>query len=518
MPGMTQDELEMRVIGHITTSIDDARLIRTRNIHQDYFVHVAKGDKASITRFLFKHAMQYFSEHGRLLSMDSLEMLMKQEGYSGKRGELGQRVVSLLVQCQSLNLDYNSFPMLLDRLRERLMDRLMVELGQKVRDTMKGSGSSKAFDEAYNFLQSKRVEYADEVAPTTIFDISTGGQQIYDEYMIRKNSPEQHKGLEVGWRDLDKATNGYKRQTLNLVIGEVNKGKSTMLLNMAIGMHRRGYNVLFFSFEMPMFQVKARYVASRLLLPYDGFVHGTLDDGQEQRLKAWFDDSGGNAQFKMFEKEAGAYFAIIDQPDDTSPAFIEQMVRQYRQYRGAPDAIYVDYINNMKCDTSKAAQWWENTGEAAKGLRRIARIYDLVAFSAQQINREGLKFSRKKSEDEPSQAQIHPEHIEGWKEVINTCDSAIGFTPDIDNHMIHIYRIKGRDWFVENFNVTYLPTMSLITDQVDLDETLAHIAAMQSPDAAAYNQLKALSGQREAAADEMDCVDTTKMSKDVFDQ
>lgn len=513
MPTLTQEELEMRVIGHITTSDEDARLVRIRNIHQDYFMYVMKGDKSSLTRFLFKNAMQYFQEHGRLMSVDGLEMKMKQDGYSGKRGELGERVVSLLVQCQALPLDYNSFPLLLEKLRDKMMEHLMFELGTKVRQTIKENGPTKAFDEACNYLMAKRVEYSDKAVPTTIFDISSGYQNIYDEYVERKAHPERAKGLEVGWKELDDATNGYKRQTFNLVIGEVNKGKSTMLLNMAIGMHKRGYNVLFFSFEMPMFQVKARYVASRLKLPYDGFVHGNLEESQELRLKNWFDDSNGTAQFRQFEKEAGAYFAIIDQPDDTSPSFIEQTVRQYRQYHGAPDAIFVDYLNNMKCDVSKVAQWWEHTGMAAQGLRRIARIYDLAAFSAQQINREGLKFARKKIEEDPLTVQIHPEHIEGWKDVINTCDSAIGFTPNIDHQEIYVYRIKGRDWFVENFTLGYIPEMSFIADIADRDADISRVAAAQNDMAPVFNDLRTLVGQREAGRDELD---RANLDRDMF--
>jgi hypothetical protein len=290
-----------------------------------------------------------------------------------------------------------------------------------------------------------------------------------------------------------------------------------MLLNMAIGMHQRGYNVLFFSFEMPMFQVKARYVASRLRIPYDGFVHGTLDDCYEDKLQKWFDDTKGTAGFRQFEKEAGAYFSIIDQPDDTSPAFVEQMVRQYRQYHGAPDAIFVDYLNNMKCDVSKVAQWWEHTGVAAQGLRRIARIYDLTAFSAQQINREGLKFARKKMEEDPIAVQIHPEHIEGWKDVINTCDSAIGFTPDPDKQMLHVYRIKGRDWFVENFTLGYIPEMSLITNLSGIDQDLVRVAAVQNDMAGVFDDLSTVTGQREAGRDELDRINTASMPKDVFD-
>jgi len=512
---MTQEEYEMKVIAHITTSIDDARLIRTRNIHQDYFVHVAKGDKGSITRLLFKAAMQYFLENDRLLTPDGVEIWSKRQGWSMKRGDVGSRLVSLLVRCQGLAIDKESFPALLDAFRDRMMARLLQDLGALVRDTVKDKNASVAFEDAWNFLSAKRVEYADETAPTRLFSVSESFPELWTDYVDRRDHPDRYKGIKVGWNELDEATNGYKRQTLNLVIGEVNKGKSTMLLNMASGVHRSGKNVLFFSFEMPLFQCKARYVASKLSLPYDGFVHGSLKPEEEAKLKSWYDDNNGDSQFRKIELQNGAYFVFVDQPDDTSPSFVEQTVRQYRQLYGPPDAIFIDYLNNMKCDISKSAQWWEHTGEAAKGLRRIARIYDLVAFSAQQINREGLKFARKKIEDDPLNAQIFPEHIEGWKEVINTCDSAIGFNPDIDNHRMYVYRIKGRDWYTDAFQLTYHPTMSQIINLDGDDIEMGNPNFRNSPSAMMYDELRSTADQAEAA--DFDIDDARDKSFDAFE-
>jgi len=508
---VTQEELEMKVIAHVTTSIDDARLVRTRNIHQDFFVHVVKGDKGSITRLLFKIAMQHFLEHDRLMTPDGVEMWVKREGWSMKRGEVGSRLVSLLVRCQSLPIDRESFPVLLDTFKDRMMGRVLQDLGQIVRDTAKDKNPTAAFEEAWNFISAKRVEYADEAAPTQLFSVNDSFSDLWTGYVDRRDNPDRYKGITVGWSDLDQATNGYKRQTLNLVIGEVNKGKSTMLLNMAIGVQRTGKNVLFFSFEMPMFQCKARYVASRLSLPYDGFVHGSLNSDEEEKLRRWYEDKDGESEYRRLELGSSGYFVFVDQPDDTSPSFVEQTVRQYRQLYGPPDAIFVDYLNNMRCDVSRSAQWWEHTGEAAKGLRRIARIYDLTAFSAQQINREGLKFARKKIEDDPLGAQIFPEHIEGWKEVINTCDSAIGFNPDIDNHRMYVYRIKGRDWYTDAFPLAYHPTMSQITDLDSDDISTSNPAMQNTPIAADFGGLRRMTDQQEAADFDLDA------AKDLFD-
>lgn len=513
---MTQEEYEMRVIAHITTSIDDARLARTRNIHQDYFVHVVKGDKGSITRLLFKISMQYFLENDRLLTPDGVEIHAKRHGWSLKRGDVGSRLVSLLVRCQSMAIDRDSFPAVLDGFRDRMMARVLQDMGEVIRDAVKERNSTAAFEDAYNFLAAKRVEYADEYAPTRVFNVRESFPELWSEYTDRRDFPERYMGIKVGWKDLDEATNGYKRQTFNLVIGEVNKGKSTMLLNMAIGVHQRGKNVLFFSFEMPMFQCKARYVASRLSLPYDGFVHGRLSPAEEEKLRQWYEDKDGESLFRRCELSNGAYFVFIDQPDDTSPSFVEQTVRQYRQLYGPPDAIFVDYLNNMRCDVSKSAQWWEHTGVAAKGLRRIARVYDLAAFSAQQINREGLKFARKKIEEDPLSAQIFPEHIEGWKEVINTVDSAIGFNPDIDNQRMYVYRIKGRDWYTDAFELTYHPTMSQIIDKDADDRELANPAMMNSPMAVWSEDMRLAMSSEEAADADLDGARASNMD-DLFE-
>jgi len=505
MKDKTQAEIEMNVIGHITTNLEDIRIVRSKNIHQNYFLYTENGSKESLTKVLFQYAMQYFIQSGRLLSINALREMAKQDRLSLEPGGKGERLISILSQSQALPLDFDGFPMLLENLRDKMMGHIMIQVGECAKQSIKNEGPGKAFDEIYNLLTKMRVEYADDVAPTTTFEISKGYQQIYDDYIKCKNNPDLGKGLEVGWKALDNATNGFKRQTLNLIIGEVNKGKSTMLLNMARGMHEKGYNVIFFSFEMPMFQVKARYIASRLRLPYNDIVAGTLDEKQEKRLKNWFDDSEGQAMFKQFEKEAGAYFSIIDQPDDTSPAFIEQTVRQHRQYNGAPDAIFVDYLNNMRCDIS-SGNWWEHTGEAAKSLRKIARIYELVAFTAQQINREGLKIGRKKMEDDPMNFQVYPEHIEGWKEVINTCDSAIAFNPAPEKFELYVTRVKGRDWSVGNFKLSYIPTMSLITDEDAIYPDFFENSSTSDSEGF-FDRFAALPGQREAVQDDLDALD-----------
>jgi len=468
-------EVEMKVLGHITTDIEDMRVLRSKNIGRDFFYYKSASDDLCVNQILFDFAIGYYRDNDRLLSREALITELNKRGESLKEGSTGARMVSLLTKCQALPLDKNSFPALLDKLREDVMLKVLGNVSSLIAQNAKTP--SKTFEAAYNYLSSARIDLSGESAPTQIFNVATGMGDMAKEYFQRKNNPDLFTGLNVGWKTLDEATKGFKKSTLVLVIGEVGKGKSTILLNWASEINNRGKNVIFFSFEMPMWQVKARWVARELRIPYSGFMHGDLSDDDEENLRRFYvDDMGGDETFERLQNKNRGYFIVVDQPDDTSPAFVEQMVKQCNSLYGPCDAIFADYLNNMHVDdVGRNAQWWEHTGLAAEGLRRIARVHNLVAFSAQQINREGLKYGRKqmKDENDVSAFTIHPEHIEGWKAVINAADSVIGFTPNDDpgQASMHVYRIKGRDWMCEPFSMRFLPAMCLVESEADEFET-----------------------------------------------
>jgi len=463
--------VEMRVLGHITTDVEDMRLLRTRNIGRDFFYFKAAADDLCTTQALFDFAVGYYRDNDRLLSREALITELNKRGGTLKEGSEGARMVALLTKCQAMTLDKDSFPALLDKLREDVLLRVLGNVSTLIAQNAKTP--SKTFEAAYNYLSTARIDLSGESSPTQIFNLATGMGDMSKEYFDRKLHPEKYMGLEVGWGPLDKATKGFKKSTLVLVIGEVGKGKSTILLNWAAEVNNGGKNIIFFSFEMPMWQVKARWVAREMRIPYSGFMHAELSEDEEDRLHRFYEDEmGGDVMFDKLQNKSRGYFIVVDQPDDTSPAFVEQMVKQCNSLYGPCDAIFADYLNNMKVDgISRNAQWWEHTGLAAAGLRRIARIHDLVAFSAQQINREGLKYARSQMKDENDYASIiiRPEHIEGWKAVINESDSVIGFIPDDDigRSAMHIQKIKGRDWTCEPFSMRFLPEMCLVEDQSD---------------------------------------------------
>ena len=451
--------IEMLIIGHITTDIEDMRFLRSRNIGRDFFYYKHPAEDISLTQTLFDFAIGYYRDNDRLLSRDALIIELQKRGEVLKEGSIGARMVALLTKCQSMNRDKDSFPAILDRLREDAILRVLSNVTKLIGESSKTP--SKAFESVYNYISNARIDLSEESSPTQMFNLSTGVQDIMDEYQFRKDNKDKIIGVNVGWPKLDEATMGFKKSTLNLIVGELGKGKSTVLLNWAAEANKQGKNVIFFSFEMPMWQVKARWVSRELRIPYDGFMHGSLEEEEEGRLREFYEKRlGGDEKFDEMLPKSGGYFIIIDQPDDKSSAFVEQMVKQCSSLYGPCDAIYVDYLGIMnEGSVGKGAQWWEHNGIAARGIRRIARIHNLVAFSAAQINREGLKYIHKQmeNEDDLSTLTINPEHIEGWKEVSNTCDGILAFVPHDSLNQLHVFRVKGRDWFCTPFAVTFDP-------------------------------------------------------------
>ena len=85
-------------------------------------------------------------------------------------------------------------------------------------------------------------------------------------------------------------------------------------------------------------------------------------------------------------------------PSDPS-GFIDQKIRELTLEKGQPDLLVVDYIGNMTVrNASQNAKDWENQSAAVKGLFLLAKRYNIPVLTAQQINRETIRESRKSKE------------------------------------------------------------------------------------------------------------------------
>lgn len=202
----------------------------------------------------------------------------------------------------------------------------------------------------------------------------------------RAENPSQVPGLEVGWKEYDKITNGATPGDLIVVTAPSKVGKSTTLTNWAtkIGI-RDNIPILYFDTEM-----NERDQEDRILANLTGIPHSEIVSGMYV-----LDTENGTADEKIKKlKEAreemkmGNYFHIY------MPHFtIEKVMSIARKFvlQFGVKAIFFDYIKvPSSSDSFKSMQEYQALGFFTSGLKEMAGILNVPVFTAAQTNRNDL--------------------------------------------------------------------------------------------------------------------------------
>lgn len=163
---------------------------------------------------------------------------------------------------------------------------------------------------------------------------------------------------------------------------------SMLLLNMAVQMWRqrnsldfqdpsKGYNIQYFSLEMPFDQCFLRLFASLGELPTYGLRDAKITHPQ------LLEKMGKAAKFiERFQPE----FEIVDIPRGVTVQDIEERYLEAKAQDRAPDVVVVDYLGLMQ-DPKAEGDDWLRLGQIAGQLHEFARVYNVVVLSAVQLNR-----------------------------------------------------------------------------------------------------------------------------------
>lgn len=148
-------------------------------------------------------------------------------------------------------------------------------------------------------------------------------------------------------------------------------------LDTAVENFQRGYNVLYFSLEMPYQDCFIRFLASLANVPQRSLQKSILTREEEKRVQQAYD-------FIKRYQEAGYYFDIVDVPRNLT---IEEVELRYHDamLRYRPEVVIVDYMGLMHSKALAKEQDWLKLGGIASSLHEFARAYDCVVITAAQL-------------------------------------------------------------------------------------------------------------------------------------
>ncbi len=227
------------------------------------------------------------------------------------------------------------------------------------------------------------------------------------QYAAKAKNPDLGKGILTGYSYLDYIKNGMRAADLVIIAGESGTGKSMFLNNLAINMWKQGntidtkpndfqngYNIVYFSLEMPHEDCFRRTMASLADVPDYHLRDAKLTKPEAQSVKKACE----------FIKEFPWQFDIIDVPRGMT---VEDLELHYERIKAKykPNAIFIDYLTLM-ADVSDESDWLR-MGELAGRVHEFARYSEIPIITAVQLNRLPAADQGNKKENQSKRIGMH---------------------------------------------------------------------------------------------------------------
>lgn len=205
----------------------------------------------------------------------------------------------------------------------------------------------------------------------------------FDSIELRYDAMSQkEEQVEFSIDELNKVTEGgFSRGTVNVIIGESGKGKSSIMYSMAADYIREGLNVLVVSLEMSKKKVAARIDANLLGTPINQLKDLTKHDyiGLFEKFK---NDNPTRGKLKIEQFPTGSINS-----NDVRKLIIELKQRD----KFIPDVVIIDYVNLMNPSRQiKDMNMYQTIKTTCEELRGLATEYSFVCLTATQVNRSGM--------------------------------------------------------------------------------------------------------------------------------
>lgn len=226
--------------------------------------------------------------------------------------------------------------------------------------------------------------------------------EFEERYKLLQNKEMVRPEIKTGYSMIDTLTGGIAPSELYIIGGDTGAGKSQLLNNLAIQMwmqgntihtppeeFEKGYNVLYFSLEMPYEDCFNRFLARMADVPQDSIKNTCLEPSQMQNMKEAL------AFIKEYQK-AGNFFNIVDVPRGLTA---EEMELRYNDalLHFKPDVVVVDYMGLMHDPHHMKDPDWMKLSYIAASLHEFSRAYNVAMVTAVQLT--DIKRGRKNKEN-----------------------------------------------------------------------------------------------------------------------
>lgn len=187
--------------------------------------------------------------------------------------------------------------------------------------------------------------------------------------------------------------NGWDVQTLNVIMGETNGGKSLWMQNFAVRSANSGYNVLYITLEMSERKVMKRLGSMRLKIPIDDYDEKSKDvEFIGKRIESLKNKINNNG---LFDKKIGKIIAKFWAAGTATVNDFDNYINSLKEKRDIKiDLIIVDYITLISPIKGAGADNLYTKGkQLAEGLRALGSKYNCPVITGIQVSKDAWNSS-----------------------------------------------------------------------------------------------------------------------------
>ena len=184
-------------------------------------------------------------------------------------------------------------------------------------------------------------------------------------------------GVPTGLKIFDDCLGGLYPEEFGVIVGGSGKGKSVMLLNLAVNASKLKLPVVIVTLEISKTQYEYRL---------DSLITG-IEQNKFRKKELEREDFKGWIRKMKKIKNRGEIF-IIDIPSGATTNLIEMKLREaMRSIKSEKFLLIVDYLNLLLPNkpVRGSSMEWQSLGEVSKDLKELARKLHLPIWSAAQF-------------------------------------------------------------------------------------------------------------------------------------
>jgi replicative DNA helicase len=442
-------------------TFDNAVFIATEKQLKEYhFMTKEPGSDKSLLGKIFNICVDYASTSGGYKVTETvLEVFLVKKNIKDNTLKKFLSLWNEIQEEDSVSLD--DFPMLLQLMKDRYCIGLMKESVDKNTQFAQSDQVKEMISSMQDYTNLMLSEQDDFAKDKVSFDMAESADIFFEEYDQRLDNPDLFKGVYCGLNVIDSKTFGFLPSQLIVILAPTSGGKSVQMLNWAHYAHSvQKKNVLYFSFEMNSWLCMLRHASLTSEIEYSRLKGLHINAEEKKKL-----------QLSLESMNNGPYFQYEVSIDDPTPEYIEQKIRDITNSKGKPDFIVADYLGNMTTrGTSRNAKNYEKHGDAAEGLFKIAKRYDLPVLTAQQVGKETIKENRK-NKDSGKSVAFFQDAAYGDQRTMHLATYVIGLDPNKEENICWYHPVKMRDAWFQPFAAKWIPEYNKVIELTDSQQS-----------------------------------------------